>query len=274
MKKMKKLQVGLLIFAISSAMVSTVAIPVYAQNEDIDSELNDEEFWDDESWDDEDWDDESWDDEADDEEEAEEEETEQKLSLYCSQTVADDSLEYLTTVLSKKDKKIKNFYDCTVENQDGESVKSKISYKVTKADKYLAFSNNTLTIKKGITAGTHKIKVQVTVTATGYKGCSDTKDITVKIKKPRTSGTISETAYCDIGNIWDLPVDVAGTYKITISGPGAKKLNVTLTSDGKPGKTIKSGSKVKLNPKKQALYIVPKKMADESYKITIKLKKI
>ena len=71
-----------------------------------------------------------------------------------------------------------------------------------------------------------------------------------------------------------MPVDVAGTYKITISGPGAKKLNVTLTSDGKPGKTIKSGSKVKLNPKKQALYIVPKKMADESYKITIKLKKI
>lgn len=269
MKNLKKLMGLLLTFAIASATVFATGLPVFAANDDIDYE--DAELIEDESFfeDDEDFDDENFDDEALDDEE---DETEKKLFLSCNQS-SYESFEYVTTDFSKKDKKIKNFFDSYVENQDYESVEAKISYKVTKTDKYMAFSNNTLTIKKGIKAGTHKIKVQATASVAGYEDVSETMDITVKIKKPRTSGTISDTAYCDIGNTWDLPIDVAGTYKVTISGPGAKKLDVKIMTNGKAGKTIKSGSKVKLNPSKQAFYIVPKKIADESYKITIKVTK-
>ena len=264
MKNLKKLMGLLLTFAIASATVFATGIPAYAANDDIDYEdaelVEDDAFFED----DEDFDDEEFVDE--------EEETEKKLYLSCNQS-SYESFEYVTTDFSKKDKKIKNFFDSYVENQDYESVEAKISYKVTKTDKYLAFSKNTLTIKKGIKAGTHKIKVQVTASVAGYEAVSETKDITVKIKTPRTSGTISETAYCDVGNIWELPIDVAGTYKVMISGPGAKKLDVKLMTNGKAGQTIKSGSKVKLNPSKQAFYVVSKKAADESYKLTIKVTK-
>lgn len=267
MKNLKKLTGILLTFAIAFATVFATGLSVYAQNDDIDYEdvelLEDDEDFDDEEYDEE---------EYDEEDDAEEDETEKKLYLSCNQS-SYESFEYVTTDFSKKDKKITNFYDSYVENEDYESVEAKLSYKVTKTDKYLAFSKNTLTIKKGIKAGTHKIKVQVTASVAGYEDVSETLDITVKIKKPRTSGTTSGIAYCDIGNTWDLPIDVAGTYKVTISGPGAKKLDVKLMTNGRAGKTIKSGSKVKLNPKKQAFYIVPKKIADESYKITIKVTK-
>ena len=261
MKNLKKLMGLLLTFSVASATVFATGLPVYADSEDIDSEFDDEEFWYEDT------------DVIDDGEVTDEEDTKQELILSWILSNPYEELQFLTTDLAKKDKKITNFYDFCVENQDYESVEAALSYKVTKTDKYLDFSKNTLTVKKGINAGTHKIKVQVTASAAGYEDVSETIDITVKIKKTRTSGTTSGIAYCDIENTWDLPIDVAGTYKVTISGPGAKKLDVKIMTNGRPGKTIKSGSKVKLNPKKQKFYIVPKKMADESYKITIKVKK-
>lgn len=252
MKNIKKLLGGLLAFAIACSSVVITEIPAYAAEDD-------EEF--------------AYDDNLGDEEIEE-----LKLSLDCygpSEQLAD---EYLSSDFAKKGKTIKDFYSVSVYDQDYEYVDAAVSYKVVKEDKYLAFKNNTLTIKKGITVGTHKIKVKITATKKGYESSSETKIITVKIKKPRTSGTISGKADTDLGNVWDLPVDVAGTYQVTISGPGAKKFNVYRASAyNYQEKQIKSGAKIKFNPNKNALYLIAKNYNPdvwESYQITIKLKKV
>lgn len=185
------------------------------------------------------------------------------------------SFEYLSTDFSKKSKTIKKFYSCTLYDDEYNVIPSVITYTVTKKDKYLAFSKNNLTIKKGIKAGTHKIKVKISIKADGYKDYSTTKTITVKVKKPRTSGSTSGVALADIGGFFDIPVDVKGTYKLTVSGSGANKFDVYIqTADD--AKKVTNLSKVKIDPSKHyAFRLIPKVNTDEykKYKIKITLKK-
>lgn len=213
-------------------------------------------------------------DENDAKEETEDSKTPKKMSTYCSDNHG-SSFEFLTTDLSKKSKSIKGFYSCEAYDSDDNKIPAKITYQVTKTDKYLSFSKNNLTIKKGITAGTHKIKVKITFKADGYTDYSETQTITVKIKKPRTSGSSSGYAVSDIGGFLEIPVDVKGTYKLTLSGSGAKKFDVYLqTSSGV--KKITNFSKVTINPAKHFAFRLNPKKYDENakqYKVKITLKK-
>lgn len=115
---------------------------------------------------------------------------------------AANDLCFLTTDLSNKAKVIKKAFVVSAENKSYQRIKSKITYKVTKADKYLSMDEKgIITIKKGITAGTHIMKVQITSVAKGYDTKSVTKTVKVKVKKPRTNIKFTKTAAADIPNL-------------------------------------------------------------------------
>lgn len=188
--------------------------------------------------------------------------------------------EFFTTNFSKKSKTFKNIFHIYTEAADSdEHLSPTYTYQVTKADKGLAFDNNTLTIKKGIKAGTHKIEIKVTAQLEGYKSTSTTMEITVKIKKPRTSANVTYKVGSGEYKSISIPIDVTGTYKVSISGLGAKLVEVSLYQYGDT-KTLRNGQKVKINPNLGHLSFIGKDYLAGNYsknkkgKITIKLKKV
>ena len=104
-------------------------------------------------------------------------------------------------------------------------------------------------------------------------------EITVKIKKPRTSANVTYKVGSGEYKSISIPIDVTGTYKVSISGSGAKLVELSLYQYGDT-KTLRNGQKVKINPNLGHLSFIGKDYLAGNYsknkkgKITIKLKKV